>query len=198
MIENDNNINDNENIHDINNNWLDTESRSYIWKIIYKKEFEDLNLNNNEIKGKQIIKSRLLKVYELVVIFSSLSCAALVGISNSKNSNRIIVLIHDCIRGYGIVTSSLGAIISLSTCMIMSALPQRHILDYLDTFMKYSNIPVFTTVYSIFSMMICASLQFETIIMWIVLPYSIICFFYGLYVYNNLRKRMIKLIEKEN
>lgn len=183
-------------IEEINNNWLDTDTRTHIWEIIYEKENEHLNNDENaNIQAKQIIKSRLLKVYELVVIFSSLSCGALVGISDSSNENDTIVLIHDTIRGYGIVTSSLGAIISLASCMIMSALPQQYIIDYLRAFMKYSNVPVFTTIFSIFAMMICASLQFKTPVMYIVLPYSIICFLYGLYVYNNLRKKMIKLLE---
>lgn len=181
---------------EINNNWLDTDSRTHIWEIIYKKEIEHLNNDEGtDIKAKQIIKTRLVKVYELVVLFSSLSCAALVGISDTTNENDTIVIIYDCIRGYGIVSSSLGAIVSLSTCMIISALPQQHIIDFLHAFMKYSNIPVFTTVFSIFAMMTCASLQFKSEVLYIVLPYSTICFFYGLYVYNKLRKKMIKLIE---
>lgn len=191
----DDEIDNTNNNDEINNNWLDTESRAHIWEIIYKREYQNLNLNDNEIKAKQIIKTRLLKVYELVVIFSSLSCAALVGISDSNNENSNIIIIHDCVRGYGIVSSSLGAIVSLSSCMIMSALPQQYIMDFLHIFMKYSNIPVFTSVFSIFAMMICACLQFKSTVMWIVLPYSIICFFYGLLVYNSLRKKMIKLIE---
>ena len=193
VIKNDNI--DNNNNDEINNNWLDTENRTHIWEIIYKREMDNLNLNDNDIKAKQIIKTRLLKVYELVVIFSSLSCAALVGISDSTNDNNTIIIIHNCVRGYGIVSSSLGAIVSLSSCMIMSALPQYYIMDFLHVFMKYSNIPVFTSVFSIFAMMICACLQFKSNVMWIVLPYSIICFFYGLFVYNSLRKKMIKLIE---
>lgn len=178
-------------------NWLDTDSRTHIWEIIYKKENEHLNNGEtNEIKAKQIIKTRLLKVYELVVLFSSLSCAALVGISDSSNEDYNLLIIYDSIRGFGIVSSSLGAIVSLSTCMIISALPQQHIIDFLRTFMKYSNVPVFTTVLSIFSMMTCASLQFKKPVMYIILPYSTICFFYGLYVYNKLRKKMIKLIDR--
>ena len=61
-------------IEEINNNWLDTNTRTHIWEIIYEKENEHLNNHENvNIQAKQIIKSRLLKVYELVVIFSSLS-----------------------------------------------------------------------------------------------------------------------------
>ena len=181
----------------INNCWFDIKSRTHIWNILYEKENEELKLNNNEEKTKLNIKLRLLKVYELVVIFSSLSCAALVGISESKNKNNTIVIIHECIRGYGIVSSSLGAIISLSTSMIISALPQQYIMEYLHTFMRYSNVPVFTSVFSIFSLMFCASLQFKNTVMIIVLPYSFICFFYSLYIYDKLRRKMIKLIEKK-
>lgn len=183
---------------EISTNWLDTNSRTHIWEVIYNNEKETL-LNNDTInqKANDIIRIRLLKVYELVVLFSSLSCAALVGISDSKNENQSIVIIHDTIRGYGIVTSSLGAIISLSTCMIMSALPQKHTMDFLHIFMRYSNIPVFTTVFSIFALMTCASFQFTNTVMYIVLPYSTISFFYGLNVYNNLRTEMINLIEEK-
>ena len=56
---------------------------------------------------------------------------ALKLISNSNNENHTIVIIHDTLRGYGIVISSLGAIVSLSSCMIMSALPQQHIMEFL-------------------------------------------------------------------
>tara|TARA_B100000963_G_C22613373_1_gene666023 strand:- start:286 stop:846 length:561 start_codon:yes stop_codon:yes gene_type:complete len=176
----------------INNCWLDIKSRIHIWELIYEKE----KLSNSEISAKNKIKLSILKVYELVVIFSSLSCAALVGISSSDNDNATIIIIYDCLRGYGIISSCSGAIISLAACMILSALPEQYIMDYLETFMKYSNIPVFTSVFSIFSMMICASLQFNTTIMLLVLPYSIICFFYSLYIYNNLRKKLVTLIDK--
>ena len=182
----------------INNCWIDISSRIHIWDLIYEKENNKINLNENENKTKLNIKLRLLKVYELVVIFSSLSCAALVGISDSTSNNNTVIIIHDCVRGYGIVSSSLGAIVSLSNCMIISALPQQYIMEYLHIFMKYSNIPVLTSVFSIFSMMLCASLQFKNTVMIIVLPYSFFCFFYSLYVYDNLRRKMIKLIEKNN
>ena len=188
--------NNSESSNEITNNWLDTNSRTHIWELIYNNEKYDLIVNDTyDQKVNKIIRGRILKVYELVVLFSSLSCAALVGMSNSKNENVLIILIHDTIRGYGIVTSSLGAIISLSTCMIMSALPQKHTMEFLHIFMKYSNIPVFTTVFSIFSLMICASFQFTNNVMFMVVPYSTICFFYGLIVYNNLRKELIRLIE---
>mgnify|MGYP001249038693 FL=1 len=110
--------------NNINNCWIDIKSRIHLWDIIYEKEIDKINLNDNENNTKLNIKIKILKVYELVVIFSSLSCAALVGISDSSNHNKTVVIIHDCVRGYGIVSSSLGAIVSLSTCMIMSALPQ--------------------------------------------------------------------------
>ena len=179
----------------INNCWLDTNSRTHIWEIIYKHEIENIINSDNEVKVKNTIKTRLLKVYELVVIFSSLACAALVGISNSNNENHTIVIIHDTVRGYGIVISSLGAIVSLSSCMIMSALPQQHIMEFLHIFMKYSNIPVLTTLFSIFAMMICASLQFKEPVIWFVLPNSVISFCYSLYVYNQLRSKLIMLID---
>ena len=173
------------------NNWLDIQSRINIWEHVYEKEHE-----NQEIKVEKKIKERLLKVYELVVIFSSLSCASLVGVSESKNENKVLVIIYDCIRGYGIVTSSLGAIISLSSCMIISVLPDKYIMNFLEEFMKYSNIPVITTIISILSMMICASLKFQRIVMYIVLPYSILCYVCGLYVYNKLRSKLIEILIK--
>ena len=147
----------------LNYNWLDTNSRTHIWQLIYESEI--ISKNNKNINASQCVKNSLLKVYELVVIFSSLSCAALVGIADSENDNETIVFIYDIIRGYGIVSSSLGAIVSLATCMIISALPQQCIMEYLYVFMKYSNIPVLTSVFSIFSMMICASMQFTNTVM---------------------------------
>ena len=71
---------------EINNNLCDTSYRTKIWKMVYKKEKETLDMDMDEIHILKNILCRLIKVYELVVIFSSLTCGALIGISHTNNN----------------------------------------------------------------------------------------------------------------
>jgi hypothetical protein len=180
----------------ISNNWFNIKSRKQLWKTIYKREKDYLQNETIENKTAEIIRERFVKVYEIIVIFSSLSFGALVSMAETSNNNHDVVIVYDIIRGYGIVSSGFGAIVSLTTCMMVSALPIKYTMDFIMTLVSFSNIPVITTIFSTFALMLCASLQFKNETMYIVLPYSSVCFLYSLRIYNVLRKSMIKLIEE--
>ena len=182
---------------EINNNLCDTSYRTKIWKMVYKKEKETLDMDMDEIHILKNILCRLIKVYELVVIFSSLTCGALIGISHTNNKNKYIIIIYDTLRGLGIILSSLGSINGLVNNMILIVLPKQFLLKYLTIFMKYANVPLFTSILSIFSLMICSALHFHFPILIALLPFSIISFILSIYIYIDLRKNLIHfLIEK--
>lgn len=180
----------------VSNNWFNIKSREQVWQLIYDREKDYLQNETIEKKTNQLIRDRFIKVYEIIVIFSSLSFGALVSMTETTNDSIHVVMIYDIIRGYGIVSSGFGAIISLSTCMIVSALPVKYTMDFLMILISFSNIPVLTTIFSTFALMLCASLQFKSEVMYVILPYLSVCFLYSLRVYSILRKNMIALIEE--
>ena len=181
----------------LSNNWFNIKSRKELWQLIYNREKDYLQNTTIEKKTSEVIRERFLKVYEIIVIFSSLSFGALVSMSETTNTNNQVVMVYSIARGYGIVSSCFGAIISLTACMMLSALPLKYTMEFIMILVSFSNIPVLTTIFSTFALMLCASLHFKNTVMIITIPYSSICFLYSLRVYHILRKNMIKLIEEK-
>ena len=135
-------------------NWTSNKNNEDAWELI-------LNSDGNEI-----LNGKITKIYETNVILSGLCCGSLIGLSNSQNEISSIIFAYDIIKCIGIVFSILSSIVSISLSSLLNALPNDKSFKFIQDAIKFTNIPLISTVISLICLLICTSLHFKLQIMY--------------------------------
>ncbi len=166
--------------------WSNLEDRLKVWEIVRDHD------GNNELNKKTS------KMYEVMTVLSALCCGSLIGLSESKNKVDIVLFVYDIIRGYGIISSVLCSVISITLCSLLNATSNRNTFSFVENSMKFSNIPFFGIIFSLSCLVICSSLYFDGIVMYITLPFSIFVISYCLYFYGDLHNFIYNVVHEED
>lgn len=165
-------------------NWTSNKNNEDAWELI-------LNSDGNEI-----LNGKITKIYETNVILSGLCCGSLIGLSNSQNEISSIIFAYDIIKCIGIVFSILSSIVSISLSSLLNALPNDKSFKFIQDAIKFTNIPLISTVISLICLLICTSLHFKLQIMYISLPIVIVIIIFSLIFYGTIYKNVYDLIHQ--
>ena len=167
------------------NNWTNLADRFDVWRIIHHED-DAKNLNEKSSK-----------LYEVMTILSALCCGSLIGLSNSNNEYHTIVIIYDAIKGYGIITSVLSSVISVTFCALINASSNQNTLYFLERANVFSNIPFFGIIFSLICLILCSSLHCKLYVMIATLPYGCFVIVFSFYFYNCLHKSLHYIVQKD-
>ena len=166
--------------------WSNLEDRLKVWEFVKNHDGDD-ELNK-----------KTSNMFEVMTVLSALCCGSLISLSESKNKIDTVLFVYDIIRGYGIISSVFCSVISITLCSLLNATSNRNTFSFVEHFMKFSNIPFFGIIFSLSCLVICSSLYFDGIVMYITLPFSIFVISYCLYFYGDLHNFIYDVIHQDD
>lgn len=160
--------------------WFDREKRKKIW----------IDLDN-DIEVDTYI--RLNKHYELIAILSGLVTSTFGMILDNKNINNEYKYIYSVISGLGLLCSLMSALLSLIITSLLGAVKKNNLKNFIENCYMYFTAPLIFLFLGITFMFISVVLFFGTFVSWILAPFAFFMFIYGIWVYCNMRVKVLKL-----
>ncbi len=156
--------------------WFNAKERSLIWK---------KNIQIQE-KGSGIVHQRLIKQYEVIGIVCALIMGSLMTLTYDDYNNIV-----QSIKILGLLSASLCVTMCLIFIVIIQWIPLGYTHIFIEHSEKYMNFPLIFIIISLTALLISILLHFERIIQIIFAPVFSIAFISMLYMYGDIRKRVL-------